>query len=356
MPDGFLSQIAALTNSSDAYSRQMASRSRKKWRVKNEHPELVDELEGMAAPENAKMYWIKKKGISVLIKNEEDQVSYQDIRDDLIEEMSAHSPSYPTLERKKINDGHLMVLDPADIHIGKLCKSFETGEDYDSQLAVKRVHEGVQGIIDKSSGFNIDQILFVGGNDILHIDTPKRTTTSGTTQDTDSMWYDNFLTAKKLYVEVLEKLASLADVHFVYCPSNHDFMSGFMLCDAISAWFRNAKNITFDVSMQHRKYYRYHNNVIGLTHGDGAKTQDLPLLMAQESGEDWLAEHRYIYGHHVHHKTSKDFGSVCVETLRSPSGTDGWHHRNGYQHAPKAVEGFIHSKKHGQVARLSHLF
>ena len=27
-----------------------------------------------------------------------------------------------------------------------------------------------------------------------------------------------------------------------------------------------------------------------------------------------------------------------------------------YQHAPKAVEGFIHDKLHGQVARLSHLF
>jgi hypothetical protein len=48
--------------------------------------------------------------------------------------------------------------------------------------------------------------------------------------------------------------------------------------------------------------------------------------------------------------------SVCVETLRSPSGADSWHHRNGYQHAPKAIEGFIHHPEHGQVARLTHLF
>jgi hypothetical protein len=53
---------------------------------------------------------------------------------------------------------------------------------------------------------------------------------------------------------------------------------------------------------------------------------------------------------------SKDYIGVTVEALRSPSGTDGWHHRNGYQHAPKAVEGFIHSKDHGQVSRLTHLF
>lgn len=48
--------------------------------------------------------------------------------------------------------------------------------------------------------------------------------------------------------------------------------------------------------------------------------------------------------------------SVCVEALRSPSGTDSWHHRNGFAHAPKAIEGFIHHKEHGQVARITHLF
>lgn len=30
--------------------------------------------------------------------------------------------------------------------------------------------------------------------------------------------------------------------------------------------------------------------------------------------------------------------------------------KNGYQYSPKAVEGFIHDRKHGQIARLTHLF
>jgi hypothetical protein len=53
---------------------------------------------------------------------------------------------------------------------------------------------------------------------------------------------------------------------------------------------------------------------------------------------------------------SKDYQGVTVESLRSPSGTDSWHHRNAYQYAPKAIEGFLHHKKHGQIARLSHIF
>ena len=78
--------------------------------------------------------------------------------------------------------------------------------------------------------------------------------------------------------------------------------------------------------------------------------------MAHESPDWGKCKHRYIYTHHLHHKTAKDFMSVCVEGMRSPSGTDGWHHRNGYQHAPKAVEGFIHHRDFGQIARLNHLF
>ena len=51
----------------------------------------------------------------------------------------------------------------------------------------------------------------------------------------------------------------------------------------------------------------------------------------------------------------KDYIGVCVEYLRSPSGSDSWHSRKGYC-SQKAVEGFIHEKESGQVARLVHYF
>ena len=178
-----------------------------------------------------------------------------------------------------------------------------------------------------------------------------------TPQDTDGMWYENFVTAKRLLIDIIETLMSVADVEVVYNPSNHDYMSGFMLLQCIEAWFQKCNNVTFDNDMSHRKYTVYGKNLIGSTHMDGAKSQDLPMLMAHEASENWnYCKHRYIYGHHIHHKTSKDVFSVCIETLRSPSGSDSWHHRRGYQHAPQAVEAFIHSPEHGQVARLTHLF
>ncbi len=278
-------------------------------------------------------------------------------REDLIRDLQQYSPKFPKLERIESNDSYLLVIDPADVHIGKLCSAFEVGESYNNQIAVQRVLSGVRGILDKVSSFKIDKILFIGGNDILHIDTPKRTTTSGTPQDTDGMWHSNFLIAKQLYVDTLEMLLSVADVHFTFNPSNHDYTNGFFLAQVIEAYFKNCDNITFDCSIAHRKGFRYYNNLIGTTHGDGAKQDLLPLLMAQEFPMEWSqTKHRYIYTHHVHHKTSKDYIGITVESLRSPSGTDSWHSRNGYQHAPKAIEGFLHCKVNGQVARITNLF
>jgi hypothetical protein len=309
-------------------------------------------------PKDVHSGWIKSKEASLYFQNPDfgNSVDKEKWAKKLVKTLEDHAPSYLTIIREKCKDGHLLVVDPADIHVGKLCTAFETGKNYNQQIAVKQVLDGVDGLLEKSNGFNIDKILLIGGNDILHVDTPKRTTTSGTPQDTDGMWYDNFLMAKQLYVDLIEKLTQVADVHFIFNPSNHDYMSGFFLADTIKTHFRNCENVTFDCGISHRKYYRYHSSLIGTTHGDGAKNNDLGSLMSIEAKQDWAkVDFRYFYTHHVHHKTSKDMINVTIESLRSPSPADSWHDRNGYVNQP-AVEAFIHSKELGQVARLTHYF
>ena len=340
----------------------------KRYRLTADEAQVVFKYRGVkAASEEAgvdvksvKHGWLKTKEASLFFNNPlhkgEEENKIEELSKKLIEDLKQFAPVYPTLKRTKEKKEHLLVIDPADIHIGKLADSFETGEDYNNQIAVKRVKEGVQGILNKAQGFPIEKILFIGGNDILHIDTPHKTT-AGTPQDTDGMFYSNFLIAKQLYVDILLQLIAIAPVHFTFNPSNHDYQSGFFLADVIQTYFRNNKEITFDCSIAHRKAYSFGNNLIGTTHGDGAKHADLPLLMATEFPVEWSkTKHRYVYTHHVHHKFSKDFIGLCVESLRSPSGTDSWHHKKGFQHAPKAVEGFIHHRENGQIARLTHLF
>ena len=272
-----------------------------------------------------------------------------------------YSPEYPEIKRVKGN--HLLVINPADIHIGKYANEVETKQPYNCEIAVQRVLEGVTGLIEKAQGFNIDRVLFCIGNDILHIDNVYSTTTKGTYQDTDGKWWEHYEIALILYVKCVEMLREIAPVDVVHSMSNHDYQSGFHLAHTLKSWFRKAKDITFDISVAHRKYYMYGTNLLGIEHGDGAKMDNLPLLMAQENPVDWSkTTHRYWYLHHLHHKIKhkwldgKDFIGVTVEYMRSPSSADSWHYRKGYTGAPLACEGFIHEKNTGQVARLTHYF
>lgn len=306
--------------------------------------------------------WLKNETSSVFIKNDEGFMTYEDIREELVEEMKLYAPKYPEIIRTENKDGHLLIIDPADVHIGKLSVKEETGENYDIKIAKKRCLDGVNGIIEKSKGFSISKIILVIGNDVLHRDNPSNTTTAGTRQDVSGMWWQAFKEAKDMYVKIVELLSTIADVQIVYCPSNHDYASGFMLADSLESWFHGNPNISFLNTIIHRKYVRYGLNMLGFDHGDGSKERDTKDLMADEEPKMWAqTKFRYVYKHHMHHKrkvnwiSGKDFIGVTVEYLRTPSAIDGWHDRNGYR-APKAIEGFIHHQQNGQVARLTHYF
>ena len=308
-----------------------------------------------------KYFWHKSKRISMFVVAQE-RPTYEAIRDELIGAMKKSAPKYPPLRYKKLTEKHLLVIDPADIHIGKLAVMSETGMKYDMATAVRMVHEGIAGLLQKSAGFPIEKIMLVVGNDVLHRDNPQNTTTSGTRQDTDGMWHEAFMAARMMYVEIIERLVKIAPVHVVFNPSNHDYASGYMLTDALYCWFHRVKHVTFDAEIQHRKYYQYGLNLIATSHGDGAKFADMPLLMASEQPQMWADTcHRYVYLHHLHHRqkhqflAGKDFPGITIEVMRSPSASDGWHHRNGYVGAPQAIEASVHHPLNGKVAHLTHI-
>lgn len=315
-----------------------------------------------------KVAWVKDKesGTSTLVKNldfKDEVVDYDLLKDEMKEEMKKYSKKVPKYKRKPIKDPHCLILDIADLHIGKLATSGGTGEEYNVEIAVSRAIEGCDELLDKSSPYNIDKIFFIIGNDILHTDNTIGSTTKGTVQNTSGMWYDNFKTARVVYTGIIDKLSKIAPVSVIHCPSNHDYMSGFMLADAVSCFFHSNENISFDVSNVHRKYTKYGNNMLAFSHGDGAKMDKVPYLAAHEAPHIWAETiYRYAYLHHLHHKqyhkflSGADFIGMTVEHLRSPSGTDNWHDTHGYVGSKVSVEAFIHHPLHGQVCRLSHNF
>lgn len=335
--------------------------------TKIKHKGIIDSVLGLdVQPENVKHLWKKSNEASLFIKNPlyvpEDEKNFIDLKEEILEDLKNYSPIYPKLKRNTITGGNLLVIDIADLHINKYATSELTGAEYNSKIAVERAIEGTKGLLQKASGFNIDKILFVLGNDVLNTDNLTRSTTRNTPQDTDVSWFEAFKIALKCYVKCIELCLVVADVDVIHCPSNHDFMSGTFLAETVSTHFRKNKNITFDTSPSYRKYYQYFNNLIELEHGDKGKVLDLPLVIAQSKPKLWAdTKYRYAYLHHVHHtdkrqfQSSKDYIGLNVTYLRSPSSADIWHADSSYFNMV-AVEGFIHSKENGRTCHLTHYF
>lgn len=329
-------------------------------------------------PDTVDHLWYKSKHYS--IHSKVSGKSYEDIRDSIVAEMKAYAPKYKKLKRDKVNDPCLLIVDPADVHLGKLCSHAQSSEPYNVEIAKDRFIQGVLSLIERAKPYNIEKIIFVGGNDILHVDGKSRTTTKGTPQDTDGMWFDNFQKAKDLYIWAIETLMQLADVHFVFCPSNHDYHTGYFLADSVKSWFHNSDNVTFDNGIPYYKYVKYGNTLLGFTHGDGAKPADLPNKMKSECKEAWChSDYGIWFLHHFHHKIKKseskkllekDHGDVRiiranesdlknkvhVEYVNSISGSDSWHHIKNYEGSPQQMEAFLIHPVNGYFARFAHGF
>ena len=152
-----------------------------RYRLNTEEADIINEYrrikkeaekEGIN-PNDVHSGWIKSKKASLYFKNRNfREKDLQDFKKDLLKDLQEYSPNFDYIEKPRVRDGHCLLISPADIHIGKLCKSFVSGEEYNKQIAVQRTLEGVKGCLEKSRGFNIDKIVLLLGNDCMHIDTP----------------------------------------------------------------------------------------------------------------------------------------------------------------------------------------
>jgi hypothetical protein len=279
---------------------------------------------------------------------------------------------------------HLLVIDLADVHFGKLCVATETGFTYSREVARHRVIEGTKELLRKAQGFGIGRILFILGNDILHVDNGKETT-SGTPQDTEGSMFQMWSDAKAAITDAIKLCAEVANVDLIHCMSNHDWRMGWTLSQAIAAGFESWPTVNatpYNMSEAHRKYYGYENNAFVVTHGDGTKEEKLYGHFVQEARQ-LVATCTNVYAllHHLHHKIRKrrgvdvfqsekdhngmtaimtgahsvEGGHINIEYVRSPSPPDSWHDRNGYINR-QGVECFIHHPRDGQIARLTSWF
>jgi hypothetical protein len=182
-----------------------------------------------------------------------------------------------------------------------------------------------------------NQIVFVVGNDALHIDNLQKNTTAGTPQDTNATPQAIFRTAWTATVRAINFLKQYALVDVIVVWGNHDYMSSFHLGEVLEAYFCNDFNVRIDNSFDQRKYYRYGTNLIGYTHGDKEKPHQLPLIMATEQARDWAeCTSRHWRIGHFHKFKNEEYQGVEVTVVPSLTKHNNWHKSMGYLSIPKA--------------------
>jgi len=331
--------------------------------------------------------WIKTDpagnlSYSLRMKTPTGEVSLADM---VRESLDGYTPLDEKLFAPRVNTGaageHLLVVDLADVHFGKLCVTSETNYEYNIEAARHRTIEGTRALLQASSGIGVARILFVMGNDISHTE-DGRSTTSGTPQDADGTWFTATKAAQHASIDAIGLCAAHAPVDLLHCMSNHDWRTGWLLSQAIAAGMGGHSNVRatdYNMSERHRKYYGYENNALLLTHGDGSKEEKIAGHFLQEArGLASSCTNLYALLHHVHHKISKRRGvdvfqsekdhngmtaivtgaprpegtHVGVEYVRSPSPPDSWHDRQGYLNK-QAVECFAYHPHDGQTCRFT---
>jgi hypothetical protein len=298
---------------------------------------IGDELQ--AKPLHQIKVWLRRKV-------GEDGAFLQELFAALAERAPALPPPPPRPPRG--GEPRMAVLAVPDLHVGKLAWGEETGENYDTKIALEVWQGAVRALLARAAAYphEVERLIIPLGNDLFHIDTLENTTTKGTRVDVDSRWQKAFrLVTEFVIEEVVERARSLSpQVKVVMIPGNHDHQRTFYLGEVLRAFYRKSSDVEVDNAPKPRKYELWKRVLLGWAHGHREKAKDLPLLMAVESPHEWglSAWREWQIGHYharkqYHYMPLVDERGVVVRVLPSLSGVDAWHAEQGFVGANKTA-------------------
>jgi hypothetical protein len=272
------------------------------------------------------------------------------------------------LYKQETDENNMLEISIFDFHLGKLGWNGEVKSEYNIKIASERFITSITKLINRSMGFGFKKILFPVGNDFLNVDNMNYTTAGNTPQLEDAPWQQTFKLATELLVKGIDLMKQTgAEVDVVIVPGNHDYERSFYLGSFLEAWYNNDDTVNVDNSATPRKYYKYGNLLLGLSHGKYEKQDSLPLLMATENKKEWgeTLFHEWHLGH-IHRKKNYTYGvnyvknntvnedlGVTVRYLSSLSGDESWHNKKGFVGTTNAAEGFIWNEKTGLIGQVN---
>ncbi len=261
-------------------------------------------------------------------------------------------PLEPLAPPAHTDDDLLTVYPQGDPHAGLYSWKDETGQAFDLVEFERVTKAAIDRLV--ASAPPSAHALYIDLGDSLHADNNASRTKSGHHLDTHGRHAEvvraNIRCKRHHIARMLEKHLH---VTVRINPGNHDGITAIMLAEMLALLYENELRVTVITSPNPYWFYGFGSNLIGTTHGDGAKGANLPLLMAVDEPTMWLASERgtrvWFVGH-VHHKDIKDHPGVTVEYVRTLAAPDIWSHGAGYR-SKRSMEAVTYHRDDGEDER-----
>jgi UDP-2,3-diacylglucosamine pyrophosphatase LpxH len=257
-----------------------------------------------------------------------------------------------TTEPPELNDESTCTVYPlGDPHIGMLSWGKETGQDFDLDIAERDLLRAIDLLVDRAPPSRMSVLANVG--DFFHAeDDAQLTPASGHKLDCDTRSAKITDVGFNLMRHLIDRLLTKhAVVHVVNVPGNHDPRTSRMMNMWLSAVYEREPRVIVEDNRNPYLYLTHGRNLLGFAHGDGAKPEALPGIMAADRPAEWGAtDYRIWITGHVHHQTRKEFPGCVVESFRTLAARDYWHAWKGYRSGQSLSCITVH-EQYGELTR-----
>jgi len=282
----------------------------------------------------------------------------------LIETLKDHGPRVKLRKAKrKPKHRRMLEISVMDPHMGLDCQMPTSDARWSLDICEQFYLFAIEELLRKAHHYGpFEQIVYVFGNDFLHVDSDAGTT-RGTPQPEAVEKYTAAARGEQLAIAavnlILSKLPNGGQLHIVQVPGNHDEFSSYFLGRILNAWFRNDQRVTIDATAAPFKKFRFGNTLLGFEHGSNINAIRLAALMANEWRQDWAeTEYREWHCGDQHRKGSAkpstfEEQGVSVEYLPALVAPNAWHKKKSFNFQKRAAKAFVWDYNTGEEARLS---
>lgn len=229
-----------------------------------------------------------------------------------------------------VNGNKCLLIDIADLHLNLQATMFSTGNEYNCDIAEKLFFHVISDIISRTNKHKFNKIIFCIGGDMLNGDNLSGSTTKGTPQDSDLLYFDAIEKLYAMTIKAIDIIKVKAPVEVVYVSGNHDKLSGYKLAKFVDAWFRNDNRITVNYSPLPRKYIKFGRTLFVFAHDGNIKT--LPRLVADEARKFWSdIDTTEVFLQHLHtEQVLTEEYNMRIQRLPTISAKSDWTVNKGF--------------------------